>query len=82
MRGKQYRVEPEGESWRIKVDDTRQGPFASKVEAIAAAINAARKLGPEVDEISQVLVQQTDRSYRVLWTHGRVPARPSVTERR
>ena len=79
--GKQYRVEPDGERWRIKVDDKRHGPFTSKIEAIAAAIDAARNLGPEILERSQVLVQQNDRSYRVLWTHGRVPERSAVARR-
>jgi hypothetical protein len=79
--GKQYRVEPEGEGWRIKVDDTRHGPFTSKIEAIAAAIGAAQNLGPESVARSQVLVQQTDRSYRALWTHGRVPERTASARR-
>jgi hypothetical protein len=76
--GKQYRVEPGGGRWHIKVDGTQHGPYTSKVEAIAAAIDDARHLAPEFQARSQVLVQQTDRSYRVLWTHGRDP----VTARR
>jgi hypothetical protein len=79
--GKQYRVEPEGEGWRIKVDGAQHGPYTSKVEAIAAAIDAARNLGPELDARSQVLVQQTDRSYRVLWTYGRDAMRSAAVAR-
>ncbi len=79
--GKQYRVEPEGERWRIKVDGTQHGPFTSKIEAIAAAIDDAERLDPELQRRSQVLVQQVDRSYRVLWTHGRVPARSAAAAR-
>ncbi len=71
MAGKQYRVEPQGACWRFKVDDTQHGPFASKIEAIAAAISAAQRLDPALHWRSQVLVQQVDRSYRALWTHGR-----------
>jgi hypothetical protein len=79
--GKQYRVEPDGGRWRITVGDARHGPFISKIEAIAAAIDAAHNLGPESVERSQVLVQQTDRSYRALWTHGRVPERTASARR-
>jgi hypothetical protein len=79
--GKQYRVEPHGERWRFKVDGTQHGPFTSKIEAIAAAIAAAQRLGPEFHDRSQVLVQQVDRSYRVLWTHGRDPVRSPMLVR-
>jgi hypothetical protein len=79
--GKQFRVESQDGRWQIKVDGAQHGPFTSKVEAIAAAIAAAQRLAPEFQDRSQVLVQQVDRSYRALWTHGRDSIRPPVLER-
>lgn len=73
MKCRQLRVERLGARWKIKMGDIQRSPYASKLLAIEAAIDAARRLDSDGGS-TQVLVQQDDCSYRVLWTGSPYPA--------
>ena len=73
MSRRRYLVEPFGACWKIRTEHQEHGPYATQIEAIAAAIDAARRTGPAERHGAQVLVQQLGPTYRILWTFGEDP---------
>ncbi len=66
MPRRRYLVERLGGGWKIRIEHQEHGPYATQGEAIAAAIDAAHRAGPEQADGTQVLVQRLDPTYRIL----------------
>jgi hypothetical protein len=66
-----FRHAPEGE-WKIRVGYRYTRPYASKREALRAAIDFAERDG-QAGRDAQVLIQGEDRMFRAAWVYGRDP---------
>lgn len=62
----QYCVVLHRRKWKILLNGSHYGPYATQSSAIAAAIQAARMNGRE----SEVVVQDEDGTIRTQWDHG------------
>lgn len=58
--------------WRIKFGDRKIGPFPSRQDAINAAIEAAQGSGC-IGHETEVLVEDEDGSFPVIWSYGQEP---------
>lgn len=73
MSRRRYLVERLGARWKIRTELREHGPYETQSEAIAAAIDAAQRIGPTERHGAQVLMQQRGPTYRILWTFGEDP---------
>ena len=72
-----YVVGPLGSAkWKITVGKQEHGPYASREEALAAAIDAAHKEARRHKEGTQVLSRRADGKLRLEWTSGQDPYPP------
>ena len=70
-----YVILQEGQ-WRIEYNDQQFGPYATEHAAIAAAVDAAHKMG-EKGHDAQVRVLGENNQSRTEWTYGVDPYRPA-----
>jgi hypothetical protein len=61
--------------WKIKLDDTHYGPYATQRDAIRDAIDTAHTAGKQGFD-AQVLVQGENNQFRTEWTYGNDPYPP------
>lgn len=70
-----YVVEHQGQ-WKVKLEGTHHGPYATQKDAIRAAVNGAHACGKS-GRPAQVLVQGTNNNqWRTEWTYGDDPYPP------
>jgi hypothetical protein len=68
----QYFVIRHKGEWRIRAGYRTTAPYASKAQAMCAAIDFAEKDGMAGRE-AEVLVQDDHRHFRTVWIYGRDP---------
>ena len=68
----QYFVIRHKGEWRIRAGYRTTAPYASKAQAMCAAIDFAEKDGMAGRE-AEVLVQDDQRHFRTVWIYGRDP---------
>jgi hypothetical protein len=61
--------------WKISLDGTHHGPYATQAAAIKAAVDAAHEAGKRGMD-AQVLVQGQNNQFRTEWTYGHDPYPP------
>jgi hypothetical protein len=70
MASEQYFIILENNEWKISFKDKNYGPYASRQDAIDAAIDAAYAMG-EIGIEVQVLSRVADNSLKTEWTNGK-----------
>jgi len=72
-----YVVEPLGSAkWKITVEKQEHGPYVSREEALAAAIDAAHKEARRHKDGTQVFSKCADGKLHREWTSGEDPYPP------
>ena len=66
MAAHHYIVAHTDSHWKVSFHGTEQGPFVSKEEAIAAAVEAARESSKEGLDV-EVLVQDIESNFHLAW---------------
>jgi hypothetical protein len=69
MAAEQYFIILHNDEWKISFKDKHYGPYATQVEAIEAAVDAAYAMG-EIGIDAQVLVEEANHQLRTEWTYG------------
>jgi hypothetical protein len=59
--------------WKVRFGSKHAGPYATQKEAIAAAVDAAHKVGKTNPDGALVRVQGTNNEFRAEWTYGKDP---------
>ena len=60
--------------WQVTHQGTVEGPFASRDEAVAAAVSAAQEDGENGIHTEVRVQEDADRGYQVAWRFGRDPS--------
>ena len=68
MAAEQYFIVLHNNEWKISFKDKHYGPYATQLEAIEAAVDAAYAMG-EIGIDAQVLVQESEHELRTEWTY-------------
>jgi hypothetical protein len=72
----QYLVVRDQGQWKISLNGTHYGPYATQRDAVRAAVNAAHEAG-RMGLNGQVLLRD---QFRVEWTYGKDPYPPNSSD--
>jgi hypothetical protein len=72
-----YNVMRRDGRWKMVVDQIEFGQFATEDQAVRIAIETAHAAGRANMWGAHVILHETDRMSRIIWTYGRDPFPPS-----
>jgi hypothetical protein len=75
----QYIVIRDQGQWKISLDGTRYGPYATQRDAIRTAVDAAHEAGQKGLN-GQVLLLLLQDQFRTEWTYGKDPYPPNSAD--